>query len=95
MTIKHRQARIGQSRERVLVSDATGRIGVLVDVLLERGHAVPPMMMRSELAIGAPTARRRAEAVNGDFDDPDTIARAGDRGWLDRRPTIHYTGETK
>jgi uncharacterized protein YbjT (DUF2867 family) len=57
----------------VLVAGATGRLGLLADVLLQRGHGVRAMTREP----GSPEARRLqqlgAELVHGDFDDPGSI----------------------
>jgi uncharacterized protein YbjT (DUF2867 family) len=62
----------------VLVAGATGRLGVLVEVLLGRGHAVRAMTRQ----LGSPAAeslrRLGADVVYGDFDDPGSIVRAAD-----------------
>jgi uncharacterized protein YbjT (DUF2867 family) len=64
------------THKRVLVAGATGRLGVIVDVLLDRGHSV--RAMTRDAASPAALRRRAAGAavVHGDFDDPDTIAAA-------------------
>jgi uncharacterized protein YbjT (DUF2867 family) len=66
-------------RKRVLVAGATGRLGLLADVLLERGHAV--RAMTRDPASGAAVRLRTAgaEIVYGDFDDLDSLAGAAAR----------------
>lgn len=60
----------------VLVAGATGRLGVLAEILLARGHPVRAMTRQLQ----SPAAERLrgigAEVVYGDFDDPNSIARA-------------------
>jgi uncharacterized protein YbjT (DUF2867 family) len=62
--------------KRVLVAGGTGRLGVVVDVLLGRGHSVRAMT-RDPISSAAGRLRAAgAEVVHGDFDDPDSLARA-------------------
>jgi uncharacterized protein YbjT (DUF2867 family) len=60
-------------RRTVLVTGATGRLGVLADLLLARGHQVRAMTREPS----SPRARwlrgLGAEVVYGDFDDPQSI----------------------
>jgi uncharacterized protein YbjT (DUF2867 family) len=60
-------------RKTVLVTGATGRLGVLVELLLARGHKVRAMTREPS----SPPARRLrslgVEVVHGDFDDPQSI----------------------
>lgn len=64
------------THKRVLVAGATGRLGVIVDVLLDRGHSVRAMT-RNPASPAALTLRAAgAEVVHGDFEDPNTIAAA-------------------
>jgi len=60
----------------VLVAGATGRLGILVDLLLARGHAVRAMSRD----VDSPATRRLgslgAELVYGDFDEPASIEAA-------------------
>ena len=60
-----------ESHKRVLVAGATGRLGVIVDVLLDRGHAV-----RATTRAAARLRAAGADVVYGDFDDPDSITNA-------------------
>jgi uncharacterized protein YbjT (DUF2867 family) len=66
----------GLTVKTVVVAGATGRLGGLVDVLLERGHRVRALAR----APAAPPAMRLrhlgAEIHRADFDDPGSIARA-------------------
>jgi uncharacterized protein YbjT (DUF2867 family) len=61
---------------RVLVAGATGRLGVVVDVLLARGHSVRAMTRDPTSPAAARLRAAGAEVVYGDFDDPDSVARA-------------------
>ena len=63
-------------RKRVLVTGATGRLGVIVDVLLDRGHSVRAMTRNPTSPTAARLRARGADVVYGDFDDPDTVAAA-------------------
>jgi uncharacterized protein YbjT (DUF2867 family) len=63
---------------RVLVAGATGRLGMLVDLLLERGHAVTAMTRDPSSPAAARLRAAGAEVVHGDFDDSDSIASAAD-----------------
>jgi uncharacterized protein YbjT (DUF2867 family) len=65
-----------QPPRRVLVAGATGRLGVIIDVLLERGHYVCAMTRNPASAAAARLRAAGAEIVYGDYDDPDTIVRA-------------------
>jgi uncharacterized protein YbjT (DUF2867 family) len=63
-------------RTKVLVTGATGRLGVLVEILLARGHAVRAMT-REVLSPAAERLRSiGAEVLYGDFDDPASIEMA-------------------
>ena len=63
-------------RKRVLVTGGTGRLGVVVELLLGRGHAVRAMTRDP----GSPAAERLREAgaelVVADFDDPRSLTAA-------------------
>jgi uncharacterized protein YbjT (DUF2867 family) len=61
------------THKRVLVACATGRLGVIVDVLLDRGHSVRAMTRDRSSAAAARLRAAGAEVVYGDFDDPDSI----------------------
>lgn len=61
---------------RVLVAGATGRLGVVVDVLLAQGHSVRAMTRDPTAPAAALLRRAGAEVVYGDFDDLDSVARA-------------------
>ena len=65
-----------QPRKRVLVAGATGRLGVIVDVLVERGHSVGAMTRNPTSPAAARVRAADADVVYGDFDDPDSIAAA-------------------
>ena len=62
----------------VLVAGATGRLGVLVEILRARGHPVRAMTRH----VDSPAAERLqslgALVVYGDYEDPGSIARAAD-----------------
>lgn len=57
----------------VLVAGASGRLGVVVDVLLARGHSVRAMTRTVESPAAERLRRIGAEIVLGDFDNPETI----------------------
>jgi uncharacterized protein YbjT (DUF2867 family) len=65
------------SQKRVLVGGATGRLGAVVPVLLDRGHSVRALTRET----GSPAADKLrdlgAEVVYGDFDQPESIEIAG------------------
>jgi NmrA-like family len=60
----------------VLVTGATGRLGVLVDLLLARGHDVRAMTRAPSSPRADSLRRLGAEVVYGDFDDPQSIRAA-------------------
>jgi uncharacterized protein YbjT (DUF2867 family) len=62
--------------KRVLVAGSTGRLGVIVDVLLGRGHSVRAMTRAPTSAAAATLRAAGADVVYGDLDDPDSIAAA-------------------
>jgi uncharacterized protein YbjT (DUF2867 family) len=62
--------------KRVLVAGATGRLGVIVDVLLDRGHSVRAMTRDPSSPAAARLRAAGADLTYGDFDDPDSIASA-------------------
>jgi uncharacterized protein YbjT (DUF2867 family) len=64
------------TEKRVLVAGATGRLGVIADVLLARGHSVRAMTRDPTRPAAARLRRAGAEVVYGDFDDLDSVARA-------------------
>ena len=64
------------THKRVLVAGATGRLGVVVNVLFDRGHSVRAMTRDSASSAVARLRAAGAEVVHGDFDDPDSIASA-------------------
>ena len=77
----------------VLVAGATGRFGILVDVLLGRGHAVRAMTRDMD----SPAAQRLrslgADLVYGDFDEPASIeAAAAGADALFATGTAHRAG---
>jgi uncharacterized protein YbjT (DUF2867 family) len=67
---------ISEHRRTVLVTGATGRLGVLVETLLKRGHAVRAMTRNPGSVPAARIRAAGAQVVYGDFDDPATIQRA-------------------
>ncbi len=66
------------THQRVLVAGATGRLGMLVGLLLGRGHAVSAMTRDPTSPAAARLRAAGAEVVYGDFDDPDSVASAAD-----------------
>jgi uncharacterized protein YbjT (DUF2867 family) len=64
------------THKRVLVVGATGRLGVIVDVLLDRGHSVRAMTRDPTSSAAARLRAAGADVVYGDFDNPESIARA-------------------
>jgi uncharacterized protein YbjT (DUF2867 family) len=60
----------------VLVAGATGRLGVVVNVLLDRGHSVRAMTRDPTSSAAARLRAAGAEVVYGDFDDADSLAGA-------------------
>lgn len=60
----------------VLVAGATGRLGAVADVLLERGHAVRAITRDPESQAAARLRDAGAEIAFGDFDQPDSIVAA-------------------
>ncbi|HET6871060.1 MAG TPA: NmrA family NAD(P)-binding protein [Solirubrobacteraceae bacterium] len=60
----------------VLVAGATGRLGVVVDVLLDRGHSVRAMTRNPTSSAAARLRAAGAEVVYGDFEDAGSIAAA-------------------
>lgn len=65
-----------QPHKHVVVTGSTGRLGVLVDVLLDRGHTVRAMARDPNSPAAARLRDAGAEVVYGDFDDAGSIARA-------------------
>jgi uncharacterized protein YbjT (DUF2867 family) len=65
-----------QRSKTVVVAGATGRLGLVVDTLLARGHAVRGLTRTPD----GPSAKRLlemgAEAVYGDYEDPASLAAA-------------------
>ena len=61
------------THKRVLVAGATGRLGGIVDVLLDRGYSVRAMTRDPTSSAAALLRAAGAEVVYGDFDDPDSI----------------------
>ena len=59
--------------KRVLVAGATGRLGVMVDVLLDHGHRVRAMTRDPGSAAAERLRGKGAEVVAGDFDDPTSL----------------------
>jgi uncharacterized protein YbjT (DUF2867 family) len=62
--------------KRVLVAGATGRLGVIVHVLLERGHSIRATARDPTSRAAARLRAAGIEVVYGDFDDPDSLAAA-------------------
>jgi uncharacterized protein YbjT (DUF2867 family) len=60
----------------VLVTGATGRLGLLVDLLIARGHTVRAMTRAPNGRDAARLRRVGAHVVYGDFEDRDSIAAA-------------------
>jgi uncharacterized protein YbjT (DUF2867 family) len=67
---------IESARKRVLVAGATGRMSVVVDTLLARGHVVRAMTRNPESPSALRLRGAGVEVVFGDFDDPTSIHRA-------------------
>jgi uncharacterized protein YbjT (DUF2867 family) len=65
-----------QAHKRVLFTGATGRLGVLVLTLLDRGHAVRALTRDPSSPAAVRLRAAGAVVVYGDFDDPDSIIRA-------------------
>ena len=63
-------------RKLVLVAGATGRLGAVVEVLLERGHAVRAMTRDPDSAAAERLRDLGAELAFGDFDQPASIKSA-------------------
>jgi uncharacterized protein YbjT (DUF2867 family) len=62
-----------QSPKTILVAGATGRLGMIVDVLLARGHAVRAMIRAPDGHAAARLRETGARIVYGDFDDRRSI----------------------
>ena len=62
--------------KRVLVAGATGRLGEIVDVLLERGHAVRAMTRDPHSPAAMRLRDLGAGIVFGDFEQPASIEAA-------------------
>jgi uncharacterized protein YbjT (DUF2867 family) len=60
------------------VAGATGRLAVLVEILLARGHSVRAMTRQVDSLAAGRLQGLGAEVVYGDFEDPGSIARAAD-----------------
>lgn len=65
-----------QEHKRVLVAGATGRLGVVVQTLLQRGHSVRAMTRDPNSQAADRLHGAGVEVLYGDFDDPDSIVRA-------------------
>lgn len=63
------------ARKTVLVAGATGRLGVLVGTLLERGHTVRAMTRSPDGPAAARLRAGGAEIVYGDFEDRASLQR--------------------
>jgi uncharacterized protein YbjT (DUF2867 family) len=64
------------STDRVLVTNATGRLGGIVDLLLARGHNVRAMTRAPDSAAADRLRDLGATVLLGDFDRPETIRTA-------------------
>src|SRR5215813_10967727 len=64
------------SHKQVLVAGATGRLGIVVSVLLDCGHSVRAMTRDPTSSAAAGLRAAGAQVVYGDFDDPDSVASA-------------------
>jgi uncharacterized protein YbjT (DUF2867 family) len=64
------------ARRHVLVAGATGRFGLLVGVLLARGHDVRAMARDPDSSAVSLLRRAGAEVLFGDFDEPASMERA-------------------
>jgi uncharacterized protein YbjT (DUF2867 family) len=62
--------------KRVLVAGATGRLGLVVDVLLARGHAVRAMTRDPGSHAAERLREAGAEVVRADFEDPSSLIAA-------------------
>jgi uncharacterized protein YbjT (DUF2867 family) len=65
-----------RAKTRVLVAGATGRLGALPRVLLERGHWVRALTRDPGSPAAAALRAAGAEVVYGNFGDPDSVVRA-------------------
>ena len=65
------------SQKTVLVGGATGRLGAVVPVLLDRGHRVRALTRETGSAAAEHLRELGAEVVYGDFDQPESIETAG------------------
>jgi uncharacterized protein YbjT (DUF2867 family) len=68
--------RTDRGRRTVLVTGASGRLGLLVDLLIARGHAVRAMTRSPHSRDAVRLRRVGAQVVYGDFEDRDSIAAA-------------------
>jgi uncharacterized protein YbjT (DUF2867 family) len=64
------------NRKRVLVAGATGRLGTIVPLLIERGHEVWAMSRQPDSEAADNLRELGAEVVYGDFDDSASIEAA-------------------
>jgi uncharacterized protein YbjT (DUF2867 family) len=64
------------STKRVLVAGATGRLGIIASLLLERGHQVRAMSRDPGSSVAAGLRALGAQLVYGDFDDTGSIEAA-------------------
>jgi uncharacterized protein YbjT (DUF2867 family) len=77
----------------VLVAGATGRLGAVVNVLLDRGHSVRAMTRDPSSPAATRLRAAGAEVVYGDFDDPDSVERvAGGVDAMFATGTAHRAG---
>ena len=65
-----------QEHKRVLVAGATGRLGVIVQTLQERGQSVRAMTRDPNSQAAGRLRGAGVDVIYGDFDDPDSIVRA-------------------
>ncbi len=73
----NQSSREGQRKLTVLVTGATGNQGgALTRALLRRGHHVRALTRRPDSPAAVEHKRLGAEIVSGDFDDPDSLAKA-------------------
>jgi uncharacterized protein YbjT (DUF2867 family) len=66
------------SQKTVLVAGATGRLGAVVRVLLDRGHGVRALTRETGSPAAVKLRELGAEVVYGDFDQPESLETAGD-----------------
>jgi uncharacterized protein YbjT (DUF2867 family) len=62
------------TKKRVFVAGATGRLGIVAEKLIERGHSVVAVTRDPESAAAAGLRKAGAQIVAGDFEDPRSLA---------------------